>query len=68
MNRPRSTGQFFGPLLSRQPLQGERGATSIEYALIAGVIAIVCVVAFTKLGVVVESFYTVTAALLSAVL
>lgn len=44
----------------------ETGATAIEYALIAGLMALVCVAAFTQLGAVVEAFYTITATLVDA--
>lgn len=47
-------------------LSDETGATAIEYALIAGLMALVCVAAFTQLGAVVEAFYTITATLVDA--
>jgi len=51
---------------SRELLRDESGATAIEYALIAGLMALVCVAAFTQLGVVVQAFYTVTQTLVAA--
>ena len=64
MNRPH---WIFRSL--REPhrtLCDDSGATSIEYALIAGLMALVCAEASTRLGVVVEAFYTVTATLVNA--
>ena len=34
----------------RQLLKSERGATAIEYGLIAALIAIACIIAFNSLG------------------
>ena len=44
----------------------ESGATAIEYALIAGLMALVCVASFTQLGSVVQAFYTITTTLVDA--
>ncbi len=44
----------------------ESGATAIEYALVAGLMALVCVAAFTQLGVIMDTFYSVTSALVDA--
>ncbi len=50
----------------RNPLLDESGATAIEYALIAGLMALVCVASFSQLGGVVQAFYTITASLVAA--
>ena len=45
-------------------LKDERGATAIEYGLIAALISIACIIAFQSLGLNLEAiFTTVTAAL-----
>ncbi len=54
------------PSLARQLYADESGATAIEYALIAGLMALVCVAAFSQLGGVVKAFYTVTTTLVDA--
>jgi pilus assembly protein Flp/PilA len=58
-----STGAIWTTL--RRLVRGERGATAIEYALIASGVSIVIVATIVGLGANVKSLYTTVAATLN---
>lgn len=53
---------------ARHRRAARRGASAIEYALLVGMIALVCVVAFIALGGAVRDLYAGTAAQVAAAL
>ncbi|GDX83420.1 hypothetical protein LBMAG42_52310 [Deltaproteobacteria bacterium] len=56
------------PARRRSPVQrkARRGTTSIEYTMIAGLVAVAIIVALTNLGAIVDVLFTLVAALTTA--